>query len=176
MRAIRSVVLGTIIAALTGCASTTVVEARGLALEVPVGWIEEETTSEMRAAQFLWPAGEGDTRQTRLVVYHFGERGGGSIEANLERWRGQFEPGAVERSAEYTTASGARVHAIDLTGTYIAETRPGSGEHVNEPGHRVLAAIIEHDGGPYYIKVSGPEATVSRWKSAYDRMMASVGQ
>src|SRR5262245_10812734 len=55
---------------------------------VPESWKVRPTTSGMRVAEWTIPGPDGDAE---LVVYHFGAGGAGSVEANLDRWVGQFE-------------------------------------------------------------------------------------
>ena len=65
------------------------------------------------------------------------------------------------------TVNGMNVHQADLSGTYVAETAPGSGEHVRKEGWRMLAAILEAMEGPYYAKLVGPAATVAKWEESF---------
>ena len=59
-----------------------------LAANVPEGWVEEEPASSMRLAQYRLPGdGAGDAV---LAVFHFGSNQGGSVDANIDRWYGQF--------------------------------------------------------------------------------------
>ena len=54
----------------------------------------------MRKAQLQIPAISPDTQATSLVVYYFGQNQGGSVEANLKRWEGQFDVPAEQPPAE----------------------------------------------------------------------------
>ena len=129
----------------------------------------------MRKAQFRLP-GEGGAADASLVVYHFGASGGGGVEANLERWAGQFEQpdGSSSRAAMKSTArtlKGVPVTDVDLGGTYVAETSPGSGERVREEGWRMLASILQSSAGDYYVKLVGPAPTIARWEASYERFV-----
>jgi hypothetical protein len=66
------------------------------------------------------------------------------------------------------------VHTRDLTGSYVAETTPGSGIRVNKPDSRLLAAIVETDAGPYYFKLIGPNPTIEHWEAGFESMLASL--
>lgn len=143
-----------------------------LVLAAQEGWLEEEPANSMRAAQFRLP---GEAGEATLVVYHFGS-GGGSLEANLERWAGQFEQPDGGDSAARMGRSERRVGdldvvVVDLAGTYVAETSPGSGEFVNEPDWRMLAAVIDAPQGPYYAKLVGPQATVAAHAARFDAFL-----
>lgn len=143
-----------------------------LTFTAPSEWVVEAPTSKMRKAQYRLPHADGDTEDASLVVYYFGSGGGGGREANLERWAGQFEQpdggdsAALLKSVD-RTVNGLAVTDVELSGTYIAETTPGSGERLRKEGWRMLASIIEAKEGPYYAKLVGPAATIARWEPSY---------
>jgi hypothetical protein len=128
------------------------------------GWLEVPVTSDMRAAAYIIPHAEADAEDAELVVFFF--RGqGGSVEDNLNRWFAQLQQPDGRPSSEVAEVTrrevnGFPVHEVDLTGTYVAETRPGSGQRVNKPGTRLLGAIVETPAGPFFLKLVGPDATV----------------
>ena len=140
------------------------------------GWEVVTPSSAMRVAQYRLPGAAGPAE---LVVYYFGPDQGGSLEDNLERWAGQFEqPDGSDSLARAALAErrvlGMPVHEVSLSGTYVAETSPGSGERVREEGWRLLAAIIESAHGPYYAKLVGPQATVDAEESAFRAFLSEV--
>lgn len=141
------------------------------------GWIEEEPSSDMRHAQFLLPAVPGDGADAQLVVYYF--RGGGSWEANFERWCGQFEQPDGRDSMDVAvqserTIAGLPARELELSGTFVAETFPGSDERVNNPHYAMIACRIEGAEGSWYPKLVGPERTVKHWESSYRRFLTAV--
>lgn len=142
------------------------------------GWVSEPTTSSMRKAQFRLPGVDGAVDAT-LVVYWFGPQGGGGKEANIERWVGQFEQpdGSDSHAALKSTTrsvAGLEVVDVDLGGTYVAETSPGSGVRVREEGWRLLASIVTAPEGAYYLKLVGPATTVAGHAEAYTRFVAAA--
>ena len=42
------------------------------------------------------------------------------------------------------------------------------------PGQRLLAAIVASEGGPYYFKFLGPDATVQEHRAAFDALIVSI--
>ena len=38
----------------------------------------------------------------------------------------------------------------------------------------MLALIVASDAGPYYFKLVGPRATVTRWEEAYETLVATI--
>lgn len=142
-----------------------------LKFKVPAGWVEEERTSSMRVAQYKLPKAPGDAEDASLVLYYFGPGQGGSTAANIERWIGQMkqEDGSTARGAkdEHLEANGLKVTTVDVSGTYVAETSPGSGTFHNKPAYRLRAAVVETPNGSYYVKLVGPEKTVTQWNDSF---------
>jgi hypothetical protein len=143
-----------------------------LKFKVPAGWVEEERTSSMRVAQYRLPKSDGDTEDALLVLYYFGQGQGGSTAANMERWVGQMkqEDGSASKDKakeENFEANGLKVTTVDLSGTYVAETAPGSGTLLNKPGYRLRAAVVETPKGSYFVKLVGPAKTVSHWNDSF---------
>jgi len=149
-----------------------------LKFTVPPGWIEEERTSSMRIAQYRLPKAEGDTEDGSVVLYYFGQGQGGSTAANIERGVGQMKQAeggsskAIAREESFDL-NGLKVTTVDVAGTYVAETTPGSGTFENKPGYRLRAAVVETPNGPYFLKLVGPEKTVARWNESFLRFLKS---
>ena len=149
-----------------------------LQFKAPSEWVGEKPSSSMRLAQYKLPKAEGDREDASLVLYFFGANRGGSVQANLERWVSQFEqPDGSSSSAkaklESITVNNLKVARIDLAGTYVAETAPGSGIRHNNPDYRLRAAVIETPKGAHYVKLVGPSKTVSRWEKAFNAYLQS---
>lgn len=142
-----------------------------LKFRVPPGWVEEERTSSMRVAQYRLPKAPGDTEDASLVLYYFGQGQGGSVNANIDRWIAQMKQpdGSPVKGAkdEHLEANGLKVTTVDLSGTYVAETAPGSGTFNNKPDYRLRAAVIETPNGSYFVKLVGPEKTVTQWNDSF---------
>ena len=142
-----------------------------LKFKVPAGWVEEERTSSMRVAQYKLPRAAGDTEDASLVLYYFGQGQGGSTTANIDRWIGQMkqEDGSPAKGAkdEQLVANGLKVTTVDVSGTYFAETSPGSGTFNNKPAYRLRAAVVETPNGSYFVKLVGPEKTVTQWNDSF---------
>lgn len=149
-----------------------------LKFTVPPGWVEEERTSAMRVAQYKLPKAEGDTENGSVVLYYFGPGQGGSTAANIERWVGQMKQAdggsskTVAREDRFEV-NGLKVATVDVAGTYVAETSPGSGTFENKPAYRLLAAVVETPNGPYFLKLVGPEKTVTHWNESFQSFLKS---
>jgi hypothetical protein len=116
----------------------------------------------------------GSTGPAVLTVFFFGAGGGGGVEANLQRWAGQIEPdqGTEARRARFTV-DGFTISTIEVTGT-VLPSRMGTGPSEPEPGSKLLGAVIEGPGGPWFFKLTGPEATVTEAAPAFDAMLRSI--
>jgi hypothetical protein len=149
-----------------------------LKFKAPAGWVEEKSGSTMRVVQFKLPKEAPDTEDGSLVLYYFGQNGGGGVAANLERWIGQMkQPDSSDSKdkakQESLTINSLKVTDVNLAGTYTAETAPGSGQFYNKPNYRLRAAVIETPKGFYYLKVVGPEKTVARWNGSVTEFVRS---
>jgi hypothetical protein len=151
--------------------------AAGLTFSTPQGWRQSAGGSAMRVAEFTLPHAEGDTEDAQLIVYYFGGQGG-SVDANIQRWVGQMQqPDGKASSAvarkQTRTVNGLTVTLVDVDGTYVAEMAPGAASRYNKPHYRLRAGVVETTKGPYFIKLTGPEKTVTRWERAYDQFVSS---
>ena len=117
-------------------ASVAVTAQGSLQFEAPLDWIQIETSSPLRVAQFGLPRSPGDSEDAQLVVYYFGGESG-TVETNLERWTNQMvQPDGRSSSDVATTTSfevgGMSVTVLDVPGIYSAEVQPGSGMLLQE--------------------------------------------
>jgi hypothetical protein len=149
-----------------------------LVFTAPAEWLSRPPQSSMRVAEYQLPATQGDSEPGDLVVYYFGGSGG-SVDANIQRWLGQMkQPDGRDTAAvakrESRTINTLTVSLLDVSGTYVAELRPGATEHHNKPSFRMRAAVIETPRGPYFVKLVGPEKTVARWGDAFAAFIESM--
>ena len=49
----------------------------------------------------------------------------------------------------------------------LAETK-------KKPAYRMLAAVAETKGGPWFFKLTGPERTVEKNRAAFESLLASI--
>jgi len=148
-----------------------------LSLEAPEGFERVKPKSGMIEAEFAVPS-EGDLPAGRMTVMG----AGGTIEANIDRWCGQFtQPGGGDTKDKVTKKSfkvaGCGVTLVDITGTYLDQ--PGGpfagGPKIERPGYRMLAAIVETPAeGNHYLKFYGPAATVERHAAGFQKMVEGM--
>jgi len=150
-----------------------------LRFDAPAGWASRTPGSTMRVAEFTLPRAPKDTEDAELAIFFFGGQGG-SVQANIDRWIGQMtQPDGraskeIAKTTTLQTKSGLKMSLVDVTGTYVAEVKPGAAERFNRPGFRLRAAVIETPRGPYFVKLTGPAATVARWDKSVLDFLASM--
>ena len=158
----------------TPAPDTGLVTVQGISFKPAPEWTAVPPAMQMRAAEYDIPGDEGDAS---LAIFRF-PGGAGTINANLERWCGQFAQPDGSNSMEHaqieqTEVNGHAVHTIWLTGTYVAAMTPGAPVSNNNPGWALLGAIVETPDSHYYFKAIGPEATLEANREAFDQMVAS---
>ena len=149
-----------------------------LKFDTPKGWAQKPPASRMRLAEFTLPKADGDAEDASLGIFHFGGQGG-SVQANLDRWTSQMSQpdGRASKDVAKTSkldSSGVAITIVDVSGTYVAETSPGSAERFNKPGFRLRAAVVEGKGGPYFVKLTGPAKTVAKWDESFLAFLKSL--
>ena len=150
-----------------------------LKFQAPSSWVEEQPSSRMRQAQFRLPAGEEGGEAAELVVFYFGGQGG-SVQANIDRWLGQFRnaDGSPVSRAQATLSThsveGMNVTVVDAEGTYQSSSGPMMRPGPAKPDFRMLAAIVESPSGPWFFKLTGPRKTVGNWESSFSEFIDSV--
>ena len=165
-------VLGTALAA--GChgdaepASGAPVQIERLRFLLPAGWRQVPPNSGMRVAQAVIPGPAGDAE---LAVFFFGAGQGGDVEANLQRWMNQVVavPGNAPRRETFENA-GLRITWVDVHGTF-KPGQMGMGPSAPQANARLLGAVSEGDGGPWFLKATGPEATLAPQRDAFIGML-----
>ncbi|MEL7061280.1 MAG: hypothetical protein AAGN46_14755 [Acidobacteriota bacterium] len=145
------------------------VSASGLLFDLPAAWQQQQPSSSMRAAQAAIPGANG---AGELTVFYFGPGGGGSVEANLQRWAGQIESDAVPNRESFEV-NGLRVTWLDASGTLKASTM-GVGPTEPQPDSRLFAAVVEGGAGPWFFKATGPQATMAEAQDDFVALLQSV--
>lgn len=145
--------------------------------EVPEAWSESEPSSSMRVAEYRLPGRDGADAGT-MAVFYFGSDAGGSVQANIDRWIGQFEvsgdASANERAeVRQKEVDGMKIHTVELTGTYDPGMGMGGSGGAKE-GQRLRGIIVESPEGPVFFKAVGPEATIEGHDDAFGALVGSL--
>ena len=144
-------------------------------VSVPKEWEKGQPSGMMRMAQWVIPGPGGDAE---LVVYRF-KGGAGGVQANMDRWKGQFTPPEGKTPDDIAkvgekTVGALTLHTLDATGHYTAAMTPGAAEKHDNPDYRMLAVIVEGSGDPLFFKATGPAKTLDVWAEPWGTMLDSI--
>jgi hypothetical protein len=151
-----------------------------LKFAAPAEWIAETPASSMRKAQYRLPRVQGDPEDAELAVFFFGGSGG-PVQANIDRWIGQFRKadGSPANDAAKTTrreSHGIALTLVDVSGTFLAASGPMLAEKQTKPGFRMIAAVAEAPAGPWFFKLTGPAPTVGKWEPEFQKFLTTIRQ
>jgi hypothetical protein len=149
--------------------------AAGVQWTAPAGW-KADAARPMRAATYIVPLAAGDHDPAECGVYFFGAGQGGSVEANIDRWRGQFtDPNGKTTPAKIDKGQvhGLKITRIDTSGNYSGMGGPFAGGGHVVAGYRLLGAIIEAPGGNLFVKLTGPMKTIAANQQKFEQLVAS---
>jgi len=146
-----------------------------VAFKVPAKWSAQAPKSAMRRAQLSAPGSAG---AAELIVYFFGPQGAGTSQENLDRWIGQFSnpDGSAVSDAKQTSSkvSGMDITRLEVAGQYAGGMSPTGQQQPGQANQRLIAAIVNSQGGPYYFKFLGPSTTVTENAAAFDGLISSI--
>lgn len=159
-----------------GSADLLAESAAGIRWTAPAGW-KAEAPRPMRAATYSISSAAGDRGVAECIVNYFGPGQGGSVEANIERWKGQVQgpdgkpaPAIVEKR----TVRGVPIVVIDSSGAYTGMGGPLVVSAKPVPGYRLLGAIVEGPGGTVFFKLTGPAKTIAAHEKQFNQLLASI--
>lgn len=161
-----------------GAAPSGTPTAGGIKWNAPAPFRAQRPSSAMRAAEYVVPEEGAGEEPATMTVFFFGSGQGGTVESNVDRWVGQFQPeggGDPRAAARITrrTVNGMPVTRIDTTGTFSGMQMPGAPAGGAKPNQRLLGAIVEGPQGLVFFKLTGPRAVVTRAERAFDEMIGS---
>lgn len=136
--------------------------------ERPAGWQWIVPTSSMRKAQLAVP---GENAPAEVTFFHFGAGQGGGVQANVDRWFGQFQEAKTSQDREMAGRTGITI--VRAAGNFLSGM-PG-GPTTPMPGYALLGAILESPEGDVFVKMTGPAATVESANEAFLKMVKDAG-
>jgi len=148
---------------------------KAVAWVAPKSWISEPPANAMRRAQYKVPGKGGDAE---CVVFYFGPGQGGDPQSNAQRWGSQFvnpdgSPAVSALKTRSTDVGGMKVTYVETKGTYLEGTMAGT-DVAKRPNYALLGAIVEGPDANWFVKLTGPEATVSAQHDAFESMIGSM--
>lgn len=148
--------------------------AGGVKWSVPKGWTVQAERP-MRIATYAVAAVEGDAEGAECAVSFFGTGQGGNVDANIDRWVGQFEnPGLPSKATR--EVGGVKVTTVRVSGNYLAPGGPMMQSTGKKDNYRLTGAIVEAPEGLVFFKMTGPAKTVDAATAAFDAMVGSIAK
>lgn len=140
-----------------------------LTFAVPEGWQQKEPASNFILAEFALPKAEGDDADGRLTV----SVAGGTVEANVQRWREQFGGKPEGESQENKQIGDLEITVVDYTGEFNDQRGPFAPPS-QRANYRMLAAVIPVDGELHFVKATGPQATIAAHADRFHEFVGSA--
>jgi hypothetical protein len=109
-------------------------------------------------------------------VYFFGPGQGGSVQANIDRWKGQITDAngqPANAKIEKRTIHQLPVTTVDSTGDYSGMGGPMAASKSVAKNYRLLGAIVEGPDGNVFIKLTGPAKTVAARRLEFEQLLNS---
>lgn len=150
--------------------------AAGVRWTAPDGW-KAEGPRPMRAATYAITPVPGDQGIAECVVNYFGPGQGGSVEANIERWKSQVQgPDGKPAAAKVAERKlrGLTITTIDASGGYSGMGGPIAASPKIVPGYRLLGAIVQAPGGTVFFKLTGPAKSIAANQQKFEQLLASL--
>jgi hypothetical protein len=155
--------------AIGGATPATNDDPASLTWTAPAAWKVLPNPNAMRLATYQVPRAAGDSDDADVSV----TRAGGTPDANIERWLTQFDDRGKD-TRTVSTIRGMKITVVDVGGTYLGSGMTPGAAPVSHRGWALLAAIVEGPGVPYFVKITGPAATVKAARPGFDALLASV--
>ena len=131
----------------------------------PAKWTKVPNTNAFRIATYDIAHEPGDAENPQLTV----SRSGGDVEANAQRWIGQFdEAGQKTAKRSERTVAGFKTTILEVQGKYA-----GMGG-ASESGWALVGAIVETPGMAHFFKLTGPQKSVLAARADFDALLASI--
>lgn len=149
--------------------------AKAIEWTAPSGW-KSGPEKPMRAATYLIPATGGDSDGAECAIFL---NIGGGVQANIDRWIGQFSQPDGSQSASKAkqrkeTINGYQVTLVELNGTFNSGGMGMGGPTTPKTGYRLLGAIVEAPGGEVFFKMTGPEKTMNSSAKDFQALLKSI--
>jgi hypothetical protein len=143
--------------------------------KAPDPWKTKGTPRPMSQGGFSLLTADG-TKTIDADFYHFGAGEGGAIEANVSRWKGQFQPAegteAIKFERKQYTFGQRKATLVFIKGTFLSGGMFAA--KTPQPGSAMIGAILESEQGNVFVKFTGPEKDVDASKDAFMKLLGTA--
>jgi hypothetical protein len=132
--------------------------------KTPEGWVEQPGANAMRVTSFRVGTG---TETAEVIVSRINEAGFGSMDANINRWRGQvgLEPSEdTKQGVSATLVGGKPGMKINFVGPKTGDQQP----------KEIVVALTILGGDGWFFKMLGPQSVVSAQKDNFQQFLDSL--
>lgn len=135
-------------------------------LAIPAEWEQKKPANRIIDHEFAATAAEGDADAGRFTI----SGAAGGVDANIERWIGQFESGAKSKR-EKSKVGNFEVHTLDISGRFLGSPFAKT----DKEGYRMIGAIIVTEKlGTHFLKFYGPEKTIAANEKAFRSILETI--
>ncbi len=136
----------------------------------PPSW-QVKPARRMTVAVYNLPKAEG-SEDAELTISHYPGMKGIPLDAQVQRWAGQFQQPEGKTPAEAVKQAPLDKAAhpttlIDITGRYTASSMMGGGTSAPKDNYQMLVGYLEAETGPWFFKLVGPQATVAAHREEF---------
>lgn len=157
----------------TAESNQSMIEVGGLEFPKPPTWTWQQPSMAFRTLQYAVPAMAGSSSgAAELIISLFKAGDGGPIQANIDRWAGQFtdsEGKPLKAVVESSESNGLRLHQVELAGAYR-----GVGAAASRNSTRQLGLIVETPSHRVFVRMLGPDETVSAHRGEFAALVAGT--
>lgn len=138
-----------------------------------LSWVAVDPSG-MRKAQLFAGDPKDSAKRAEIVFFHFGPGVGGGVDANIQRWLGQFTPDNPDAKPiiEKADVKGVKLTRVRAEGTF-SSGMPG-GPTTPLAGYALLGIILESPNGDVFIKMTGPGEVVKANAQAFEDLVKNA--
>ena len=141
-----------------------------LLFERPEGWKWVKPEGSFRVAQ-LEKTGAGKSAIV-MAFSRFPAGAGGTPQANVERWVGQFSRTATPPEVQSLAGNACPVTRVKIRGTLKGGTPGGPEKEITDA--LLLGAILEAEGGMIVVKMAGPATSLTQEEKTFDALLSAA--
>lgn len=150
----------------------------GLSAVPPAEWKAEKPDNLLRSHQFKLPSGDEGFADAEVNV---SPKASDDVEKYFGRWKDQYTPPDGKTADDVTkiselTVGGAKVHILDVTGTWKYKERPFDPRSKLQtlPEYRTVWVIVVGKEDTTHIRMSGPQGVVGKYYPGFEKWLKAL--
>jgi hypothetical protein len=154
------------------------VEVAGLKADPPAGWKAEKPANLLRSHQFKLPSDDKNYADAELSV---SPKSSDKVNDKFDEWKAQYTPPDGKKAEDVTKTStfevgGAKVHVLDVTGTWKFKERPRDPKSKEEtrPEYRTVWVIVVGKEDTAHLRLSGPQGVIEKHYPEFEKWLKAL--